>query len=1598
MRALTAFTLFSLGLWAIYPSAHAVDARGSSQQAIKLPLTFETNLGQVDARVQYLARGAHGNFFLTRDGVTLTAGRVPAESSVDMWFPGALRSVPTAESATGGVANYFTGKNRDAWVEHAALYARVRYPELYPGIDLVFHGNQDQMEYDFEVAPGVTPAKIELGFRGAEAMHLDQQGNLVLETAHGAIRFLAPRAYQDEKGVRRPVRAGFALSAKDRVGFSVGDYDHDAKLIIDPVVAYATSFAVSNTTQISGVGIDADGDLLFTGQTYAPDYPVAGSGKPSGSPVYEQVVLTKLNPAGDTILYSTYIPSGTFNSATGLSVGQDGSAYVAGITSDPNFPVTSQNLGGCTSICNAGFVAKFDTTGAMVYSTTLGSGQILPHAIIVNAAGNAYVTGLATGPGLLTTPNAFQPGYGGTECTSCNGAFYAELNLTGDHYVFASYYGVGELWGEAIALDTTGNVYIAGTTNGDVPFSGQLEAGIGQMFVAKFSPDGSHLLFGSNFGGGYSGNHEAVVGMGVGTDGTVYLAGYSDSPNFPYLATADRLPIGPGSFGQQIFAAAIDPTLTKLTYSTMLASGTATAAVLDAKNNLWVSGQTGGDTIQTVNALESDGPGNGLIFEVDPTGKIVTSTYFGGNTVPQVPAGIAIDPSGNLYLGGTTTPASSLSILAVDDGISVGKDPLIPVPTTGVYSNEGVLLAKIAPDNRPQISLAGSLPYLYLRNVGTADLHISSIDLGGGLSKTYGNCGKTIPAGHSCALTLGDSNGKVATGTVTINSDALPASQTFTPLFNGQITGGNIGHLLLLDLSQLHLPAQQAGTTSLPTPLRIWNIGVTPATLTSIQVGGSLVETHDCTQTLAAGSYCTVNVSWAPSHSGGNYIQINADTGQQLMLYAPGSGVQGPDPLYFSQQNMNFGNQLVGAAGVSHEVTVTNISNAPASLSSATIGGPSEFAISGNSCTGQLAPHQSCGVTVSFTPAIDGSRMGTLNLSGSSSSASIQLIATGIIASQVTVSPLQLGFDGTVIGGQPYPQQVTLTNTGPGPVSVSGISFSQAIFSETDNCAAPLPVNGTCAIQVTAKPLQPGNFFGTMTISFDGPTQNQILTVSGVAYFPLTTLASSLDFGANTAVGSVSPAQYIEIANGMQTKPQAYTASVTDDFAVDTSKCPSPVPGFWGCPLYVSFRPKTAGLHTGALTLTFPGVSAVETVTLTGRGSTGGTGSTGPIASVPESLDFGSIMLGSNAIQAISIANTGEQSLRVTGTSITGTNAADFTVDGQCQTLAPGANCLLAISFNPSADIAESARLSISDNAAGSPHAVNLTGTGVSAVTSAGSTGPVVSVPNSLDFGNVVLGTRVTQSISISNAGQQPLTVSDISTTGTNAADFSAASGQCATVAAAAKCSIEVSFYPSANISESAQLSIQDNAAGSPHLVNLTGTGVDAVTWATPPSSTTATTNSGGNANYSLSLTSSASATDTIKVTCNGAPQYATCIPNPSSLTLTPGQTAPISVTISTNNATAASAKRATPFNRATLAFAIFLPLLSLSRRRVWKMAALGGVIFMATALSGCGGNNTVTPPPTTNAQTTAPGTYVLQVVASDGMSTQTQKITLIVQ
>ncbi|HTF65967.1 MAG TPA: choice-of-anchor D domain-containing protein, partial [Edaphobacter sp.] len=268
-----------------------------------------------------------------------------------------------------------------------------------------------------------------------------------------------------------------------------------------------------------------------------------------------------------------------------------------------------------------------------------------------------------------------------------------------------------------------------------------------------------------------------------------------------------------------------------------------------------------------------------------------------------------------------------------------------------------------------------------------------------------------------------------------------------------------------------------------------------------------------------------------------------------------------------------------------------------------------------------------------------------------------------------------------------------------------------------------------------------------------------------------------------------------------------------------------------------------------------------------------------------------------------------------------------------------------------------------------------------------------------LDFGSVALGSNVTQPIDIANTGQQALSITAISVTGTNAADFIAAPGQCPTVAAGTSCSLQISFHPSADVSESAQLSISDGAPGSPQSVSLTGKGVAPVAWAAPSSSTTATTTSGSTASYALSLASGSSFSGKVTITCTGAPQYATCTPNPSALELTTGQTASITVAVATGNASTASAGALAPLHGTTIVYVISLPLLGLWSRRSRKSIALAIGILVGCVVLGCGGSSsTTTPPVTAAAQKTTPGTYTLQVTATAASFTQTQNLTLVVQ
>ena len=425
---------------------HEVDAQGhpggapdpsvTSPVNMQLPVTFEMNNGQAASDVLAIARTAMGVAAFKKDEILLPVAG--SRSALHVSF-GSLPEVSVVpESASGGVVNYINGPDRSHWIEGLPLYRGLRYKSLAGGIDLVFHGAQGRLEYDFDLDPQADAASVQLRIDDRAGLKLQPDGSLQVTPAEGgSLRLDAPTAFQFRDGKSRSVDVSFQIQDRT-IGFRLGPYDHNLPLVIDPVVAYTTLIGVNDSITVNGLGVDSSGDLIVTGSTLATNIPIVNGTKPKPAGL-EQVYVTKFDSTGANILFSTYLPASGFNSATGLAVDSGGNVYVAGIDADPAFPVTSKNLGSCSVFCNTGFVVKLNPSGKVVYSTLIGSGQQLPKALAVNSAGEVYVAGLSADAGLKTV-NAYDPNYFGGLCTSCSSGFFGKLNADGTDWVFSSYY------------------------------------------------------------------------------------------------------------------------------------------------------------------------------------------------------------------------------------------------------------------------------------------------------------------------------------------------------------------------------------------------------------------------------------------------------------------------------------------------------------------------------------------------------------------------------------------------------------------------------------------------------------------------------------------------------------------------------------------------------------------------------------------------------------------------------------------------------------------------------------------------------------------------------------------------------------------------------------------------------------------------------------------------------------------------------------------------------------------------------------------------------------------------------------------------------
>ncbi len=384
-----------------------------------------------------------------------------------------------------GTTNYFLGKNPRTWRTSVVNYRKVSYRDVYPGIDLVYYGNQRQLEYDFVVAPGSDPGAIKVSFAGAPRIRLDRQtGDLILSTAKGDVHFHKPVAYQMEAeqasaadGRKHFVESSFVLDAKNRVSFQLGSYDHSRALVIDPTLGYSTYLGGTGNDYATAVAVDSTGSAYVTGYTASTNFPtVAGAyqtscgGGTACSATHINAFVTKLNSTGTALVYSTYLGGSAKDYGYGIAVDASGDAFIVGTATSNDFPTTP---GAYQTACTGGscangdiFITELNPTGSgLVYSTYLGGVTTNQgNAIALDSSGNAYVTGYTKSGNYPITPGVFQGG-----CSSCKNALVdavvTKLNSSGSALVYSSFLGGNNAdVGYAIAVDSAGNAYVTGYT------------------------------------------------------------------------------------------------------------------------------------------------------------------------------------------------------------------------------------------------------------------------------------------------------------------------------------------------------------------------------------------------------------------------------------------------------------------------------------------------------------------------------------------------------------------------------------------------------------------------------------------------------------------------------------------------------------------------------------------------------------------------------------------------------------------------------------------------------------------------------------------------------------------------------------------------------------------------------------------------------------------------------------------------------------------------------------------------------------------------------------------------------------------------------
>ena len=697
------------------PDTYA-DAALSNPQQIRaafgrLPVSFEPNQGQSDRRVRFLAHGNGYGLYLTSSEAVLALpqrSQGQSRSVVEMQFGGANSTAQLAGTdRLPGRSNYFIGNDPSRWRRNIPQYSRVRYRNLYPGIDLDFYGSEGRLEYDFEVSPGSNPSRIELNFNGTKNLEVAASGDLVLALEGGELRLQAPRVYQKTAGGTQPVAGSFVLESDHRVQFRVGEYDRSRTLVIDPVLTFSTYLGGpgnESCTAITGapagfvpncpaIAVDSASRVYVAGATSSTaGFPVpvggsAGTDGPLGGAA--DVFVVRLDSSGTAIDYTTFVGGSGTEYPAGVGVDSGFNVYVAGTTDSPDFPVTAATAfqsGPGSANTNHVFVTKLNSSGSVdLYSTYLSgtTGVDTASGLAVDGLGRAYVFGITSSSDFPLTAGALQNTFAPT-----NQFFFSKVDPSASGTAslqYSTFIGSttstgGIVNGGAIAVDSSSNVYLAGGTNiANMPvvnaYQGALQGGTNVWAARLNAPSNNTQQYTplyETYLGGPNDSSQVDVAYGVASDGTnTYITGSTTSTNIPLTPTPTATVTFPRANGGGIdafiakFGAPTSTGTTQgtvpLSYFTYLGGSSADAGlaiVADVNQNARVTGLTKSSDFPNSNPLPGSPGGTDAFFaRIVTTGTSTTasSTSVLGGSGTDIGTSITVDASLNTYMTGETS-------------------------------------------------------------------------------------------------------------------------------------------------------------------------------------------------------------------------------------------------------------------------------------------------------------------------------------------------------------------------------------------------------------------------------------------------------------------------------------------------------------------------------------------------------------------------------------------------------------------------------------------------------------------------------------------------------------------------------------------------------------------------------------------------------------------------------------------------------------------------------------------------------------------------------------------------------------------------------